>query len=231
MNIALITTLTTIALVDSINPSAIVMTLVLLSSGKNKVLKSLVYVTGIFVTYFAIGSVLLLAYNLFGSSFKFDFNPLTNFIIKPPLWSYYLQLILGCWIVVYAVKYFSKKSNNDSIEPSKSQPKSLLAVFVLGMTITLVEASSALPYFGGISTIFVANLGLLNSLIFLTIYNLVFILPPLAIILIYCFNSNHFERIISRIKCLLQKYSYSVLKYGMIVIGAGLCADSLMNTF
>ena len=188
-------------LLDSLNPSAIAVTIIQLSSDKKPILKALAYILGIFVTYFSLGIVLFGLYSYFGNNLDFGF--LTNLINNPPIWAYYLQLIFGIFLCIYSVFYFLPKTASKKIN-MQSKP-SLLLSFGLGATITLIESATALPYFGAISTIYLANVGFLTSLILLFAYNIIFVLPPLILVSIYSFFPAKFDIFIFKVKTFFVK--------------------------
>ncbi|MGL4759815.1 MAG: GAP family protein [Patescibacteria group bacterium] len=225
----IILTLLSIALVDSINPSAIVMTLVQLNGPKKVVANALSYIFGIFCTYYIIGVILLYAYHVIGSNFKVDLGPISNFFSSPPAWAYLAQFVLGIVMLVYAFIFFRKKDNQFKDENKRSSKSSLLGSFVLGVLITGVEAGTAIPYFGAISTLYIANPGLISSAVMLFFYNIVFVLPPLLIVVLYLMFRSQFGVLIERINLLQSKYSFLLIKYGMIIIGVLLLIDSIVQ--
>ena len=234
MDLTLLITLFGIAILDSINPSAIVITVAQLSNGKNPVAKCLAYIFGIYITYFFLGTVLYSSYSAFGNSFKIDFNGLINFINQPPIWAFYLQLVIGISLIIYSIHYFRPKIQEvtevKDIKLSSIESKtSLTASFLLGITVTGVEAFTALPYFGAISTLYISNLGFFRSLILLIIYNIIFILPPLILVLMYKIFTSKFEELTIKIKSNLGKYTHKVLKYGFIILGIYLSIESTYN--
>ncbi len=229
MNLAFLISLISIAVIDAINPSAIFMTFVLLGQKQSQIAKSLVYVFGIFVTYFCIGIILLLVYRFFGNSFRIDFSWIQNLFNKPPDWFYVMEFIVGFLILIYAI-FFYKKSYSKPKETDNTKPvntNTLLSVLLLGVTITFAELPTALPYFGGISTIYIANFSLFVSLGFLALYNLIFVLPPIVIILIYYFNRLNFDQITKKIRVVLNKYNYLLFKIGFILLAIFLIYNSL----
>jgi cytochrome c biogenesis protein CcdA len=228
MNFSLILTLMSIAIVDSINPSAIVMTLVQLNGTKKVIPNSLAYILGIFCTYYTLGIVLIYLYNTVGSSFKVDFSPIASFFVKPPNWAYWSQLVIGIATIVYAMIFY-KRIDNNSTNNIKTAKTSFLSSFILGIIITGVEAGTAIPYFGAISALYIANLGMLQSIILLFFYNLIFILPPLTIVGLFVLFRSKFQTVIDSINQFTTRYSYPTLKYGMTIVGLILVVDSIVR--
>jgi cytochrome c biogenesis protein CcdA len=229
MNIALILALISIGLVDSINPSAIVMTIAQLSGRTHVVRNSLAYIVGIFCTYYTLGVVLILAYAKFGSLVSLDVTPITTFFYNPPQWAFTLQGIIGLFTIIYSVFFFKKIENEFKESKTASAKSSILSSFILGIVITGVEAGTAIPYFGAILTLYLSNIGIAQSLILLVMYNLIFVLPPLCIIGLYLIFKDQFQSIINIINQLQVRYTHLVIKYGMIGIGMGLIAGSIIK--
>jgi cytochrome c biogenesis protein CcdA len=230
MNFSLLASIFGIAVLDSVNPSAIVVTLAQLSGGKNVVTRCLFYILGIFLTYLIIGLVLYTLYFYFGSSFQFDFGPAKNFIDQPPIWSYYLQILLGPCLVIYALYYFrpNSKKSKPKTPSSKSSKNSIITSFLLGVTVTGVESVTALPYFGAISTLYIANVNYAQGVLLLIVYNIIFISPPLFLVVIYKVFASRFASIVSNLGRIFSKYGFLTLKYGFIALGLFLFLEALL---
>jgi cytochrome c biogenesis protein CcdA len=229
MNASLILTLISIALVDSINPSAIIMTLVQLNGTKRVISNALAYILGIFCTYYTMGIILIYLYSSVGSKLNLDFTPITSFFVKPPDWAYWSQFFLGIATIVYAIIFYKRKDSAVESQNNKTAKSSIISSFVLGIVITGIEAGTALPYFGAISALYLANLGMLQSIIILFFYNLIFVLPPLAIVGTYVLFRSKFQSVIKSVNNFTLAYSYPALKYGLVVVGALLIVDSIIR--
>lgn len=221
-----------IALLDSLNPSAIALVIVILLSANNSILRSILYIFGIFVTNFAIGFGVITLYVLSGISWKPDFSLIGNLVVNPPLWTFYAQLVIGLLLII--VPYFLRPKQSDitkqqQIPLENSLENSLLSVFLLGVSITFVEFSTAFPYLGAISSLVTSGNNYITNISILLVYNFIFVLPPSCIVFIYWLKKSDFVLITSKIKDLLNKYVKVVIKYGTILVGCGLCVDALIN--
>jgi hypothetical protein len=116
----------------------------------------------------------------------------------------------------------SEKTGKNSLTQT-----SLFGFIALGVGITGVEATTALPYFGAISTMFLANFGLLTNLILVFFYSLIFVLPPLVLIGIRLVYKDHFEMVLAKLKKLSQRYLPSIGFYGNLILAIYLIIDSL----
>ena len=189
------------------------------------------YILGIFTTYTFIGLVLFLSYWNFGTYFQSLTIDIPAFINNPPLWQYYLQLVLSVVIITYACYYFRPKLENGRSDKTKEikSKNSLLSSFILGISITAVESVTALPYLGAISTIYLSSVGLGGGILLILAYNVIFVLPPLVLVMLYLRFGNKFEKIVNRVRSFFTKYTHYILKFGFIALGIFLLVESLLG--
>ncbi len=156
-----------LALLDSLNPSAVAITLYLLLSGGSFVPTVLSYAAGIFSANLFLGAALMLG---LGSVSGYFDGPV----------AYGAQAVVGAALLGYAIL----APGSPIKEKKERRPRSLDvgAVFVLGMTITLVEFSTALPYLGAVAILTNAGLTAAQWLPVLAAYNLIFVAPPLLLL-------------------------------------------------
>jgi|AGTN01.2.fsa_nt_gi Protein of unknown function (DUF2910). len=159
-----------LALFDCINPSAIIVTILLIAKGDDR--KIPVYVAAIFCTYLAMGILLM-----FGLS-------ATLTAVGPQLESpiaYGVQAAVGLVMLLYGI-FASSKARKGPKLPSVI---GMGAISLLGIMVTIAELPTAIPYLGAIGIMTGANLGASTWLPLLVAYNVIFVLPPLAIWLGY----------------------------------------------
>lgn len=159
-----------LALLDSVNPSAIAVTLYLLTQPR-PFSKVTVYMAAVFLVYWMLGILLMAGLGLVIQQVGAQ--------LEHPA-AYAIQGLLGALMLIYSFVADPKPKK-------EQQPKTqhLGAIALLGVTITLVEFSTALPYLGAIGLLTQAKLTLAEWLPILLIYNLIFILPPLILLLLY----------------------------------------------
>ena len=157
-----------LALVDSINPSAIVVTLLLLSTaGSRAHVQVPVYVGTIFATYFLLGVLMVLGVGALLPTVSEE----AGFVI---------QIVIGLALLTYGLTGSRRRAS----EPTTVRPSagSYAALVLLGVTVTVMELPTAVPYFGAIALISEAELSARSWVPLLVVYNVIFVLPPLALL-------------------------------------------------
>jgi cytochrome c biogenesis protein CcdA len=158
-----------LALVDSINPSAIVVTLYLLS--RDSVPSQVVaYVAAIFVTYLTLGALMMSGVEAFLPSLRTMGGGRLGLA---------LEGLIGLALLLYAIRARSMSTSAPQVEPSGS---TYAALALLGVTVTAMELPTAMPYFAAIAILTSADLPIARWLPLLVLYNAIFVLPPLLLL-------------------------------------------------
>jgi cytochrome c biogenesis protein CcdA len=158
-----------LALVDSINPSALVVTLYLLSR-ERVATQVVVYVAAIFVTYLTLGAVMMAGLDAVLPSLSVPGGGRLGLIA---------QGLVGLALFLYAIRAPPTAKSTPRVEASAT---SYAALATLGVTVTALELPTAVPYFGAIALLTSAELPLARWLPLLLLYNAVFVLPPLLLL-------------------------------------------------
>jgi cytochrome c biogenesis protein CcdA len=170
---ALLIGLLGLALVDSLNPSAIGVTVYLLLAEGRYAARVLTYLSGVFVTYLGIGVLLLLGVTAVADK------------VAPVLESrpaYGAQLAIGAAMLAYAILAPGKGKTATRRAPHSVRPA---ALFLLGVTVSILEFSTALPYLGAIALLSRAHLPLALAVGLLATYTAVMLMPPLLMLVAY----------------------------------------------
>jgi cytochrome c biogenesis protein CcdA len=165
MGVALIA----LALVDSVNPSAIVVTLYLLSGGRSAT-RIGVYVAAIFLTYLMLGVTMLSGVDAL--------RPLVGAFSGGRL-GVVVQGLIGLAMLVFAIRAPATVSPAPQAEPSA---RSYAALALLGVTVTIMELPTAVPYFAAVALLTAADLPIAQWLALLLLYNAIFVLPPVLLL-------------------------------------------------
>lgn len=201
-----------LALLDSLNPSALAVTVYLLLQGKSYVVKVMTYISAVFFSYLGIGVLLMLG---LGSVWGYVDGSV----------AYAVQGVAGALLLGYALFAPDKPRGKKARAP---RAVGLPAIFFLGVTITAVEFTTAFPYLGAIAVLTNAETGLGGWLPTLVAYNVVFILPPLLLVAIYrVFGARMRERF-GRWRERFEGGSRGTLLWMLGIVGFLLLADSLV---
>lgn len=216
MDFVLVITVLGIAALDSINPSAILVTFWLLPR-RNYAQAVTAYVAGIFLTYLALGIILLSGFSKISSITDTSNN--LAFLIA--------ELCIGIGLFVYS--FFIKPGRNDLILKRLESRTNLLALFMLGSLVTVIEFTTALPYIGAIGVLAGANINIYQQLSLLLVYNLIFIMPPLIIMCVYMLLGESVKRHFTRWKNTIEKRGNNAWPWIVGIIGFLIARDAVVQ--
>ena len=108
--------------------------------------------------------------------------------------------------------------------PAATRPA---AVFALGMAVTALELPTALPYLGAVGAIVRADLAMIDWLPLLVAYNLIFVLPPLALLAGHIVLGERAEAMLERLRLRLGGPAREGLLWLLGLVGFFLLADAL----
>ena len=205
-----------LALLDSINPSALAMTLYLVTTGA-RAGRVLTYVATVFVTYFSIGLGLMLGLTALLSAFQGVFESTAVYIV---------QAVIGGVMLIYS---FSPNKREQTAEVKTKAPRSqgFVAMFLLGVTITVAEFPTAFPYLGAIGILNSLELPFSGWLPLLLGYNLIFIAPPLLLFGAYRLLGSRYQRWFERYEKRLKYEARETMLWTVGIVGFLLLADAL----
>ena len=204
-----------LALLDSVNPSALVITLYLLSQSTAPA-RVMSYISAIFVTYLAVGVLLLLGLDAFLASFE-------DVLSSPG--AYAVQGVVGAAMLVYS--FVPSSEGKEAKRFKKPSATSFAGLFLLGASVTLLELPTAFPYLG--ATAILSNAGLEPSqwLPVLVIYNLIFVLTPTLLVLGHALLGERLGTRYAALRERLQREARETMLWIVGIIGFFLLADSL----
>jgi cytochrome c biogenesis protein CcdA len=202
-----------IGLADSANPSTIAPALYL-ASGEQPRMRLTQFTVGVFAVYLAGGVAIALGPG----------QVILSLVPHPgPTARYVLETVAGVVMLVAAGVLWltrEKLSKRDLPSPPSEGKSSAL----LGVTITAVELPTAFPYFAAIAAIVGSGLDPGGQLILLVVYNVCFVLPLLVITVILAVAGEEAERIIGRIRDMLQEH------WPIVLAGLALVAGVFVTT-
>lgn len=215
MSINLILSFLILALVDSLNPSIILMTLYLLSTQEPKK-RTASYISAVIITNWILG---ILAYFGLGTALATIIN---RIIYTTAWWAYGLELIAAVALLVTA---FLMKTDADASlkkEPKKINPA---ATFSLGVGLTFFEFSTAAPYLGAIAVMSKAEVSTLYATIALGLYNLIYVGILLTLFAIYLIRQDQAQPLLARINRKISHWIKRIAKFAFFILGLLLLAD------
>ncbi len=219
----LLVVLTPIGLLDStsIIPLCIVL-LVMLLAGPNPLVRSCALILGIFVAYLAFGLLVLFGLQTIIDEVEVYIDRLWT---NPNLEELILQIIIGMVLCVVAWRMIAK----DKKRADKPAPSSLTAVqaFTSGAVLTIVGLPGAVPYFAAIELTLRAELAMAEEIIALVFYNVVFVLPIAAIVVLRAILGDRSQRLFDRIKVFFDTWGQRVIVALLIVLGVILILDGI----
>ena len=204
-----------LALVDSINPSAIVVTLYLLSRGRVPA-QVAVYVVAIFLTYLALGVMMMSGIDALLPS-----RPVVDGRL-----GFIVQGLIGLALLLYALRAPAAARSATSLDPSAS---TYAALAFLGVTVTALELPTAVPYFGAIALLTSANLPMVQWLPLLVLYNAIFVLPPVLLLAGHIVFGTKLDARYAELRERLQAGARETMLWIVGFVGSGLLVWSVVE--
>jgi cytochrome c biogenesis protein CcdA len=205
-----------LALVDSINPSAIVVTLYLLSR-ERATAQVVVYIAAIFLTYLALGVAMMSGVDALLPSLNSMSDGRLGFIV---------QGIVGLAMLVYAFRAPAAAKSSPPAEPTAT---SYVALALLGVTVTAMELPTAVPYFGAIALLTSADLPVARWLPLLVLYNAIFVLPPVLLLLGHVVFGTRVNARYAQLRERLQAGARETMLWIFGLVGGALFVSSLIE--
>jgi cytochrome c biogenesis protein CcdA len=206
-----------IAAIDSLNPTATALQIYLLTTPK-PVGRSIALISGIFVAYWTVG---LLATVGLARLIQWVFLTYSE-------WISLIQCILGIALLYVG---WTLNSSSNAHQPLKNKPNSLQPIhtFFLGMSVTLLEAPTALPYIAAIERIAQAKLSFYDLAGVLSIYNVVFVMPLIGLLGIYIEFQDRRTELLKRINQSITQWTPKILRVLLLVTGSVLLVSGIMS--
>ena len=204
-----------LALVDSINPSAIVVTLYLLSRGRVPA-QVAVYVVAIFLTYLALGVMMMSGIDALLPS-----RPVVDGRL-----GFIVQGLIGLALLLYAIRAPAGARSAPRLDPGAS---TYAALAFLGVTVTALELPTAVPYFGAIALLTSANLPMVQWLPLLVLYNAIFVLPPVLLLAGHIVFGTKLDARYAELRERLQAGARETMLWIAGLVGSGLLVWSVVE--
>jgi len=204
--IRLLSLVVSIAFADSLNPSTIGPGLYL-ASGDHPRRSLTQFIAGVFGVNMIGGALIALGPG----------QAVLALVPHPrPTTVHILEVVAGVVMLVTGIVLWRRRQNlarHNLPSPSASGRSGL----VLGATIAAVELPTAFPYIAAIAAVVGSGQGPVNQLIALGVYNAVFVLPLLLMIVTITVAGDESERVLGRARDWLQAH-WPVLLSGLALI-------------
>ncbi len=204
-----------IGLADGINPTSIGPALFLASEPRPRV--NLLRFTAGYVAVLLIGGLVL----TLGPG-----SAILALVPRPTATTrYILETVVGTAMLVGAAflwrfrRQLSNRRGEDDRKSSRRPP------FVLGATISVVELPTAFPYFAAIVAIVGSGFNVGEQILLVAIYDLCFILPLLAIVVVLEVSGGEAVRVLERIRDFTERHWPEVA--AIVALIAGLLVTTL----
>ena len=204
-----------LALLDTLSPATLGVTVYLLLTEKEKLTKRLlVYLLTVAGFYFAIGVSLMLGLAFLLESISVVFQ---NRIVS---WTVF---IFGA--ILFIASFYVPTKKNSELPSPKS--KSILSMVVLGFTTSLIEVGTAFPYFAAIGIMTTSNLSWMEWSSILAGYNFIMVLPSLLLFLFYLLIGRKMQKPLKKLRVKIANNTGSALSWIMCIVGLILMFNSL----
>ncbi|MFJ8530025.1 GAP family protein [Bacillus sp. NPDC094106] len=204
-----------LALLDTLSPATLGVTVYLLLTDKEKLTKRLlVYLLTIAGFYFAVGVSLMLGLDFLLEIISGVFQ---NRIVS---WTFF---IIG--VILFIASFYVPTKKSSDLPAPKS--KSILSMVALGFTTSLIEVGTAFPYFAAIGIMITSNLSWVEWSSILAGYNFIMVLPSLVLFLFYLLFGRWMQTSLGKLRVKIANNTGSALSWIMCIVGLILIFNSL----
>lgn len=216
MSIETLSVIGVLAILDTLSPAIIGVTVyVLLVAKKQQSRLLLTYLTTVVLFYFSTGIFLMLGLDVIFDPIA---NALNNHSARLVMIIVGAILFVGSWLV-------PKKKTSGSPKPKSF---SIGAMIALGFTTSLLEVATALPYFAAIGILTSNHLAFYEWLPIIAGYNLIMITPAILLLCLHILFKRFMNKPLRKIQALFDKSTSSALSWAMFFVGLILLMNARM---
>ncbi|BFH59541.1 GAP family protein [Paenibacillus azoreducens] len=207
-----------LALLDTLSPATLGVTVYLLISEKERVgSRLMIYLGTVAVFYFSVGVALMLGLDALLSAVSSIFQ---NRTVS------WVTMIIGVGLFIASFYYPKNKKESDLPRPKSRTNTSMVA---FGITTSLIEVGTAIPYFAAIGLMTTSNLAVYQWLPILAGYNFIMVLPPLILFVLHVLLGRLMQKPLERLRTKLAKNAGSAVSWIMCIVGLILVYNSVDN--
>lgn len=210
MSMELLLSVGALSILDTLSPATLAVTVYILLTTKEQLVRRLLaYLITVAGFYFAVGIALMLGLDTLLHSFTgVSGNP----VLSQAMTWIGIALLVGSFFVP------TKKKTNAWELPRRTNPR-ISAMIMLGLTTSIIEVATALPYFAAIGMMTAAQLSPVQWLPILAGYNFVMILPPLLLLSLHLLFGRSMQKPLEKLRAKLARNSGSTLSWVMFIAG------------
>jgi cytochrome c biogenesis protein CcdA len=216
--IDLLITLTSLALVDCLNPATISTQAFLLIGTQKPQRRATAHALGVYIAYFLIGFIIVFG---LGELLKQFFTYTLGTI------EYAVFLVVGSVLIFLAYRMKTKQQSTLSKYIDKVRNLSPAKTFLFGFFSTFMDVPTAFPYFAAIALLISLQLPLMGLTALLLIYDFIYILPLVILTGVYLATHGKCASLLQRINDKITMWSVKIAKVFLILIGALLIVASI----
>ena len=204
-----------LALLDTLSPAIIGVTLyLLLTDSQNVTARLFALVFTVFILYFSLGLAMMLGLTYIMDTFSSLFqNKLFSWIV----------FVIG--MILFVASFFITTNKKSAIPIPRTH--SIASMVMIGLLTFLIEASTALPYFAAIGLFITNDMPMIQWLPLLAAYNMMMILPAIILFLGNKLFKKWVTPILVNLHNKLSSSSSSVLSWVMCIVGLILIVNTL----
>lgn len=202
-----------LALLDMFSPAIIGVTVYVLLTGKEKQPQLiLAYLTTVIVFYFCTGVFLILGLDIVFSPIA---DALSSNTAKVFMTIIGAILFIGSWFV-------PKKKVVESPKPKEFKVNAMIA---LGITTSLLEVATAIPYFASIGLMISNKFDFYEWFPVLIGYNVMMVVPALVLLFLHILFHRFMLKPLRNLQAVFQKNTSSALSWIMFFVGLIMLAN------
>jgi len=215
MSLELLVSIGGLALLDTLSPTTLGVTVYLLLTEKERLSSRLmIYLVTVAAFYFFVGVAFMLGMDMLLAAFSSIFQ---NRIVS------WVTLIIGG--ILFIASFYYPESKKSDLPRLKSISKT--SMIVLGFSTSLIEVGTAFPYFAAIGLMTTSNLAVFQWLPILAGYNFIMVLPPLIVFSLHLLLGSVMQRPLEKLQIKISKHSGSAISWIMCIVGLILIFNSL----
>jgi cytochrome c biogenesis protein CcdA len=218
----IISALTTISLLDSASMITVAtVPMIMLLSSQRPLQAAFAFIAGTFITYFALSVLVFLGLDSLVDAAEVRFEEWKN---SPRTVCLYVQIAIGLFLLGTAIAMMNPSKKPPERQPGSVSPSS---VFIFAATLIAVGLPGAIPLFAAIDVMLRADVRDATAVWLLLYYNIVFVLPLVALVIIRAALGDRSTPVFEAISNFLSAWGKRIVIVVLLLLGMALVADGI----